>query len=117
MKTRIALLLLLGGIAGAPLPAQSPPITIPAVASIVGAAPFFSDVRIFNTSYGSPVEVTAVYRCFLGSCPAFPAVATFVLAPRESRAFDDIVVSTFNAPNSAGGARSIRCRDRPTASS
>jgi hypothetical protein len=29
-------------------------VTLPAVASIVGGAPFFSDVRVFNTSYARP---------------------------------------------------------------
>ena len=59
-------------------------ITIPAVASIVGASPFFSDVRVFNTSYARPIEVTATYRCFIGGCPATAAQETFTLAPRES---------------------------------
>jgi hypothetical protein len=78
-------------------------LTIPAAASLVGAAPFFSDVRVFNTSFTAPVEVTATYRCFVGSCPAAAAQETFTLAPRESRAFDDMVVSAFDAPNSGGG--------------
>jgi plastocyanin len=80
-------------------------VTLPAVTSLpVGSAasPFFSDVRVFNTSYAGPVSVTAVYRCFLGTCPAVGPQATFVLAPRESRAFDDMILSTFNAPSSAG---------------
>ncbi|HVE66216.1 MAG TPA: hypothetical protein VNC59_06515, partial [Thermoanaerobaculia bacterium] len=41
-------------------------VTLPAVTSLpVGSAasPFFSDVRVFNTSYTAPVSVTAVYRC------------------------------------------------------
>jgi hypothetical protein len=98
---------LLAALAGAVLavPASSQPdrITIPAVASIVGVSPFFSDVRVFNTSYVSAVEITATYRCFLGSCPAAPASDTFVLAPREARAFDDMVAATFHAQNSGGG--------------
>ena len=80
-------------------------VTLPAVTSLpVGSAasPFFSDVRVFNTSYTGPVSVTAVYRCFLGTCPAAAPQATFVLAARESRAFDDMIFSTFNAPSSAG---------------
>jgi hypothetical protein len=86
----------------APLAGQER-VTIPAVASIVGAAPFFSDVRVSNTSYTSPLGITATYRCFLGSCPAAPQPLTFTLAPRETRAFDDVVVAAFQAPNSAGG--------------
>jgi hypothetical protein len=82
-------------------------LTIPAVASLPpgsATAPFFSDVRIFNTSYSSPVSVTAVYRCFLGACPAAAPQAAFTLAPRESRAIDDIVGTAFDAPSSAGTA-------------
>src|SRR5262249_24780785 len=84
---------------------QSPPqrLTIPAVASIVGRSPFFSDVRVFNTSYTSTVSIAARYRCFLGNCPGAPAPIRFDLAPRESRAFDDMIAVAFQAPNSAGG--------------
>jgi plastocyanin len=79
-------------------------LTLPAAASIVGGAPFFSDVRAFNTSYTDDLTVEARYRCFIPSpCnPATPSV-TFTLTPRQSRAFNDIVVSQFNAPNTAGG--------------
>ena len=80
-------------------------LTIPAVTSLPtgsAASPFFSDVRVFNTSYAAAVSVTAVYRCFLGTCPAVAPQASFTLAPRESRAFDDMVLATFNAPSSAG---------------
>ena len=80
-------------------------LTIPAVTSLpvgTAASPFFSDVRVFNTSYTSPVSVTAVYRCFVGACPASAPQVTFTLSPRESRAFDDMILATFNAPSSAG---------------
>ncbi|HEV8610661.1 MAG TPA: hypothetical protein VGS98_11435 [Thermoanaerobaculia bacterium] len=88
-----------------PLTLTAETLTIPAVASLPAgsaASPFFSDVRVFNTSYTTPVSVTGVYRCFLGACPGAPQQATFTLAPRESRAFDDMVLTTFNAPSSAG---------------
>ena len=78
-------------------------ITVPAAASIVGASPFFSDVRAFNTSYTSTIELTATYRCFLGDCPAQAPHVDFTLAPRESKAFNDMIGATFLAPNSAGG--------------
>jgi len=82
-------------------------VTLPAAASIVGGAPFFSDVRAFNTSYTSTLDVTATYRCFLagagGSCTAGTSVVAFSLAPRESKALNDIVAQTFLAPNTAGG--------------
>ena len=79
-------------------------VTLPAAASIVGGAPFFSDVRAFNTSYASSLPVQMRYRCFIPSpCGAGTNPVNFTLAPRESRAFNDIVVSQFNAPNTAGG--------------
>jgi hypothetical protein len=80
-------------------------LTLPAVTSLpVGAAasPFFSDVRVFNTSYTSSVSVTAVYRCFLGACPGTAPQVTFVLGARESRAFDDMIFSSFGAASTAG---------------
>jgi hypothetical protein len=80
-------------------------VTLPAVTSLpVGSAasPFFSDVRVFNTSYTSSASVTAVYRCFLGACPPSAPQVSFALAPRESRAFDDMVSAAFNAPSSGG---------------
>ncbi len=75
-------------------------IYLPAAASVVGAAPFYSDVRAFNTSYTKTLTVTADYRCFIGACSA--AVRTFALAPRESKAFDDICASLFALPGTAG---------------
>ena len=79
-------------------------ITIPAAASIVGGAPFYSDIRAFNTSYTTPLTVTAIYRCFIGNpCPSSPPILQFILAPRESVAFDDMVAGIFHAPDTAGG--------------
>jgi plastocyanin len=77
-------------------------LTLPAAASIVGASPVFSDVRVFNTSYTASLDVTMTYRCFIG-CGAAAAPVTFTLAPRQSQAFNDIVVSQFASPNTAGG--------------
>src|SRR6266498_2023556 len=72
-------------------------VTLPVAASVVGAGgvPFVSDVRVFNTSYTEVLTVTAVYR-FNGSSQVFQ------LGPREAKAFDDIGVSLFGAPNSLG---------------
>jgi plastocyanin len=78
-------------------------LTLPAAASIVGGAPFFSDVRAFNTSYTDALDVTARYRCFLTCTAVGAAEIQFTLNPRESRAFNDIVQNTFLAPNTAGG--------------
>ena len=80
-------------------------MTLPAAASLVGGAPFYSDVRVFNTSYGSPLSVTATYRCFIATlaCPVVPPQIQFTLAPRESKAFNDICAVAFHAPDTAGG--------------
>ncbi len=79
-------------------------VTLPAAASIVGAAPFFSDVRAFNTSYTNDLTVEARYRCFIPvPCNLSVQSVTFTLTPRQSQAFNDIVVSQFNAPDTAGG--------------
>jgi len=89
----------------APAAAVAETVTVPAVTSLppgTAASPFFSDVRVFNTSYSSSVSVTAVYRCFLGACPPAAPQVAFTLGPRESRAFDDMVLSSFAAPGSAG---------------
>ncbi|HSB37438.1 MAG TPA: hypothetical protein VLH41_11200, partial [Thermoanaerobaculia bacterium] len=77
-------------------------MTLPAAASIQGLAPFFTDVRVFNTSYTASLEVTATYRCFLGDCAGLPPRRIFTLLPRESAAFNDMVAADFHAPNSAG---------------
>jgi plastocyanin len=82
-------------------------VTLPAAASIQGGNPFFSDVRVFNTSYTAPLNVTATYRCFIATvaCPASAPVLNIVLQPRESKAFDDMVAdpAAFNAHDTAGG--------------
>src|SRR3954469_19325580 len=77
-------------------------VTIPTVASIVGAAPFFSDVRVFNTSYDSAVSITATYRCFIGACSGGTHPIAVTLPARQSVAFNDVVANAFAAPNSAG---------------
>jgi plastocyanin len=78
-------------------------VTLPAAASIVGVAPFYSDVRAFNTSYTDSLQVTATYRCFIGTCANPAPSTTFTLAPRQSQGFDDIVATTFHSANTAGG--------------
>ena len=76
-------------------------VTLPVAASVVRpVAPFFSDVRVFNTSYTSVVTVTAVYRCF--GCESAVPPQVFTLSPRESKAFDDISNQLFGVPNSLG---------------
>jgi len=82
--------------------AQTSTITLPAAASILGISPFFSDVRVFNTSYSGAVNITATYYCFIGACPGTPPQLTINLASRDSQAFNDIVANAFASPNSAG---------------
>ncbi len=82
---------------------QAEKVTLPAAASIVGLNPFFSDVRVFNTSYTTSLNVTATYHCFI-ACPGGPAPQVAIaLAPRQSRAYDDMVAHAFGSPNTAGG--------------
>jgi plastocyanin len=100
---RNALLLLPSLVLAAAAAARAEEVTLPAVASIVGAAPFYSDVRAFNTSYSAAVDVTATYHCFIGPCSSPAPSTTFTLAPRQSRAFNDMVATTFGSPNTAGG--------------
>jgi plastocyanin len=79
-------------------------LTLPAAASLVGGAPFFSDMRAFNTSYTDDLEVVMRYRCFIPQpCVLTTESVTFTLTPRQSQAFNDVVVSQFNAPDTAGG--------------
>jgi hypothetical protein len=101
MRRVVLLVLALGSAA---LLLRADVVTLPAAASLVGLNPFFSDVRAFNTSYSSSLQVTATYRCFIGPCPSTRTIQ-FTLAPRESRAFDDIVASAdgFNAHDTGGG--------------
>ena len=80
-------------------------VTLPAAASIQGGNPFFSDARVFNTSYSTSLDVTGTYRCFIATvaCPAVAPQIHFTLAPRESRAFNDICAAAFGSPDTAGG--------------
>ncbi len=102
MTPRAAILALAALGAAAPHLAET--VTLPAAASIVGGAPFYSDVRAFNPSYSEPLDVTATYRCFIGNpCPAAAPAFLFRLAPRQAIGFDDVVATAFNAPDTAGG--------------
>jgi hypothetical protein len=78
-------------------------LTLPSVTSVHGANQtfFHSDVWILNRSHTNSQNLTFRYHCFNGlSCPAAP-MAIF-LAPRESRLFTDVVVSSLGAPETAG---------------
>jgi plastocyanin len=77
-------------------------ITLPTAASIVGEAPFFSDVRVFNTSYDSTISIEATYRCYIGDCPSVDRGLQIVVPPRDTESFNDIVGVVFSAPGSAG---------------
>jgi plastocyanin len=77
-------------------------VTLPVAASVQGQAVFKTDVRAFNRSYSDPLTVTATYHyCAAGSCTQ-SAVESFSLAARQSLALDDIVLATFQLPNTQG---------------
>ena len=78
-------------------------LVLPAAASVQGLNPFFSDVRVFNTSYSSSLTVIATYRCFIACVVGPLPQLTINLAPRQSKAYDDMVANAFGSPNSAGG--------------
>jgi hypothetical protein len=110
--SRIGRVALLGSLFGVAASLAAEVVTLPAAASIQGGNPFFSDVRVFNTSYSNPLNVTATYQCFIagagaagGACPMPSPSVQFTLAPRESRAFDDMIANAdgFNAHDTAGG--------------
>jgi plastocyanin len=81
---------------------QAENVTLPAVASVQGLNPFFSDVRVFNTSYSTSLNVTATYHCFI-ACTAGPAPQIAIaLAPRQSKSYDDMIANAFGSPNTGG---------------
>ena len=82
--------------------AESQVVVLQSAASLTGLAPFFSDVRLYNAAVSHSLDVTATYRCFIGTCPSTPPQATFHLAATESLALDDIVVNTFATPDTGG---------------
>lgn len=101
-RLRLVLLAALPSLWLLPRPLVADVTTLPVAASLARpVAPFFSDVRVFNTSYTTPVTVTAVYRCFSG-CASAVAPQQFTLGARESKAFDDICNQFFGSPNSLG---------------
>jgi hypothetical protein len=85
---------------GAALPLSAETVTLPVAASLVGqgGAPFVSDVRVFNTSYTQSLSVTVRYRPATNA----PDPQGFTLAPREGRAFDDMVGVFFARPGTLG---------------
>jgi hypothetical protein len=99
---RIGRLAALAFVAAASAIVRAETVYLTAASSVVGLAPFYSDVRAFNTSYSDSLAVTADYRCFIGACAPPPSTQTFTLAPRESKAFDDVCVSLFGQANTAG---------------
>jgi photosystem II stability/assembly factor-like uncharacterized protein len=78
-------------------------VTLPAVASLHGVPPafFHSDVWIFNGSAESEATVTATYRCLIGT-PCSGSPRTFTIPSRQVKTFRDIVVTLFDAPETAG---------------
>ncbi len=78
-------------------------LTIPASASIHGAAGtfFHTDAWVINHSSTNTVTVTARHRCFSNqTCRA--ETQTFSLSPRESVLATDVIGSFFGDPESSG---------------
>ncbi len=98
----LALAILALGVPGTVLSEET--VVLPAAASLVGVAPFYSDVRVLNSSYTESVLVTTTYHCFIGSpCPGPGTVLHLAIGPRESAAFNDMIATSFNAPDTGGG--------------
>jgi heme/copper-type cytochrome/quinol oxidase subunit 2 len=91
---------LFAGLVFLSVPALAETVTLPVAASLagVGGAPFVSDVRVFNTSYTQTLNVTVRYRPAANA----PDPQNFNLAPREGRAFDDMVGVFFARPGTLG---------------
>jgi hypothetical protein len=78
-------------------------LTVPASASIHGAggAFFHSDLWVTNRSTAFATTVQARYRCFAGqSCGT--DTKSFVLGPRTSTLYSDVVGGLFGSPGTAG---------------
>ncbi len=86
------------------VPAAPTTLTVPSSASIHGngSSFFHSDLWVMNHSPSHGQTITARYRCFTGqACP--PEAKTFLLAPRQSMLYADVVgPGLFAAPETAG---------------
>ena len=108
--TSLALLVLLC-VGGHALALDDPNrITLPTAASIVGVAPFFSDVRVFNTSYDSTISIEATYRCFIGPCATPDRGLQIVVGPRETKSYNDIVGVAFGDDDVRATIRDVYAR-------
>src|SRR5437588_522557 len=97
-------------------PLFSDTVTLPAVTSLpVGSAasPFFSDVRVFNTSYTSSVSVTAVYRCFLGACPGSAPQVSFTLGARAGTQVNRLFNAVGQGDRATTNAFAVVSSDNP----
>jgi len=76
-------------------------LVIPAAASLhgVGGTFFHSDVAVYNSSEHD-TQVAATYRCTIGGCPTVEK--SFLLGAGQVAAYDDIVGSLFESPETAG---------------
>lgn len=82
-------------------------VILPAAASIVGASPFFSDVRVFNRSYETTMSLEATYRCFIGACPSVDRHLQIVVGPRNTETLNDIAGVVFSEPGTAGAVEFV----------
>src|SRR5450759_1891146 len=77
-------------------------VTLTAAASVQGQALFKSDVRVFNRNATSSISVHATYYyCSAGTC-GLTSELDVTVPPRTAKAFDDIVGTLFQLPNTQG---------------
>ena len=110
----LALLVMLGSSRYAaalpPYPSCSSNLMVPAVASSQGqvGTAFRSDVWLLNMSPGESRFLVA-YRCSTGCDNRVPHVAEVFVPPGTIGLFKNVVVSLFNAPESAGALLFSQC--------
>jgi hypothetical protein len=94
--------------------APARPQTVPAAASLHGAAGtfFHSDLAILNDDVLGIAQVNVRYRCSLGSCAADPE-KTFLIGPAGMQVFGDVVESLFGLPESGGSIELTPVCDPP----
>lgn len=77
-------------------------VTLTAAASVQGQAFFKSDARVFNRNATATISVhSTYYYCSAGIC-GLTSELDFTVPPRTAKAFDDIVATLFQLPNTQG---------------
>ncbi len=94
--------------------APARPQTVPAAASLHGAAGTFfrSDLAILNDDVVGLAQINVRYRCSLGECASDPD-KTFIIGPGGMQVFGDVVESLFGSPESGGSIELTPVCDPP----